>query len=99
MLSPNPRGPYTTANAVMIGAGPIQVINDTSAHTPASTGAEEFYALKAVTDVVIDAITGGDDVTGASNLEDSITILAGDVLLLRFTSITLTSGTAILYEA
>lgn len=81
-------------HTALLGATGGQIVADTDAHTP-GTGTSVFYALKALTDVVLDSVTLDD---GWSGSLAGVTILAGDVLLVRCTSVTLTSGTAVLYQ-
>lgn len=67
----------------------LEVISDTNAHTG------NFFALQALTDLVISAIT-------ASNVEGTITgitIPKGVIVYMKFTSITFTSGTGLAYKS
>lgn len=64
-------------------------ITDTNAHTPDTDYV--FYAIKAITETVINAITGEPDI-------DSATIPISDIIYGDWSSITLTSGTCIAYQ-
>lgn len=89
--------PVTTRK--LLGADGFDIISDTTLSSP-GVGAR-WYMLKALTDVVISAcnVTNGrknraDDVNALTGL----TIKAGDQVFGEFVSITLTSGTALLYR-
>lgn len=64
-------------------------VNDTNAATP-NTG-YEFFAIQAEADTVIASTTGNIDLAGAA-------ISAEGIRYGRWSSITLTSGTVILYQ-
>jgi len=70
------------------GYGGVTVA-DTTVTTPVA--GNTFIAIKALTDVVLDTVVGN-----IATL-DGLTILAGDVIPGSFSSVKLTSGTAILY--
>jgi hypothetical protein len=87
----------TTADPLPMGDGKVIgknggiIINDTDAHTGL-----DCYAIKAFGgDVVISSITLSADWTGSL---DGLTISDGDILLVAFTALTLTSGKVILYK-
>lgn len=65
-----------------------QYISNTAAHTG------DFYAIQFTADSVLNAWTG--NISGSVPTE---TFGKGDVIYGRFTSVTLTSGAAILYNA
>lgn len=71
-----------------------EVIDDTSAHTGT------FYALHVVTATAVSAMTfaAGYNVNSGKDWSDVGTIPAGTLLKGQFTSITLSSGTAIAYR-
>lgn len=80
----------STTASVLLGINGAVIVSNTSLQTG------PFYAIKAITDCVISSATL-EDVDGSLN---GVTIKAGDlVMLFRISSITLTSGTAILYKA
>lgn len=64
-------------------------IDDTDAHTP--TANYTFFAIQALEDIVINAVTGNIDVGGA-------TIPEGNMIYGAWSSITLTSGSCIAYQ-
>jgi len=75
-----------------MGAGGCKYINDTSAHTG------NFTSVQFTDDSVLAAITG--PLENSSALVSDATVFSqGQVIYLPFTSITLTSGAAILYKA
>lgn len=71
-----------------------EVIDDTNAHTGV------FYALQVVTATAVSAMTWADgyNVNTGKDWSDVGTIPAGTLLKGQFTSITLSSGTAIAYR-
>lgn len=71
-----------------------EIIDDTSAHTGT------FYALQVVTATAVSAMTfaSGYNVNSGKSWADVGTIPAGTLLRGQFTSITLSSGTAIAYR-
>jgi hypothetical protein len=75
-----------------MGANGCTYVNGTGANTG------DFVAVQFTEDSIVGAITGKmdniSDLTG-----DLITFSQGQVLYLRFTSLTLSSGSAILYKA
>jgi len=75
-----------------MGANGCVYVNGTSA----TTG--DFVAIQFTEDSVIGAITGQMD-NSADLVSDGITFSKNDCLYLPFTSITLSSGAAILYKA
>lgn len=75
-----------------MGANGSVYVNGTSA----TTG--DFVAIQFTEDSVIGAITGQMD-NSAQFIADSITFNKNDCIYLPFTSLTLTSGAAILYKA
>lgn len=75
-----------------MGAGGCKYINDTSAHTG------NFTAVQFTEASVVAAITGAME-NSADLIADATSFAAGQVLYLPLTSITLTSGAAILYKA
>ena len=75
-----------------MGAGGCKYINDTSAHTG------NFTAVQFTDDSVLAAITGPLENSSAL-ISDATVFSQGQVIYLPFTSITLTSGAAILYKA
>jgi len=75
-----------------MGANGCVYVNGTGANTG------DFIAVQFTEDSVIGAITG--QMENSSDLvSDLITFSQGQVLYLPFTSITLSSGSAILYKA
>jgi len=75
-----------------MGANGCVYINDTAAH------AGDFIAVQFTEPSVIGAITGVMD-NSADLIADATSFGAGQVIYVPFTSITLTSGAAILYKA
>jgi len=75
-----------------MGAGGCKYINDTLAHTG------NFTAVQFTEASVVGAITGAME-NSADFIADASSFSQGQVLYLPFTSITLTSGKAILYKA
>jgi hypothetical protein len=75
--------------AKLLGQNGGKIVNDTNPHSV------DCYAIHAITDVVISAMTLGAAFSGSMS---GITIKAGDTVMIAFTSITLTSGTAIVYN-
>lgn len=75
-----------------MGANGCVYVNGTSANTG------NFVAIQFTEDSVIGAITGQME-NSANLISDTITFNKGDCLYLPFSSITLTSGAAILYKA
>ena len=75
-----------------MGANGCVYINDTVAH------AGDFIAVQFTEPSVIDAITSVMD-NSAGLIADTTSFGAGQVIYVPFTSITLTSGAAILYKA
>jgi hypothetical protein len=75
-----------------MGAGGCKYINDTAAHTG------KFTAVQFTEDSVVAAITGAMENSSAL-ITDATSFAQGQVLYLPLTSITLTSGAAILYKA
>jgi hypothetical protein len=66
------------------------VISDTDTHTP-GTG-YEFFAIKALNDIVINSATGNiDDI-------DGITVYEKDVIFGNWTNLKLTSGSCLAYK-
>ncbi len=80
----------TSALAKMVGATGGIVIDDTSIVTG------DFFAIHAISDTVIDEVILDSALYTGSI--DGLTIKAGDTVLIRFTSITLTSGECIVYK-
>lgn len=74
-----------------MGAGGCKYINDASAHTG------NFTAIQFTEDSVVGAITGAMENSSAL-ISDATSFSQGQVLYLPFTSVTLTSGAAILYK-
>jgi hypothetical protein len=75
-----------------MGANGCTYVNGTGANTG------DFIAVQFTEDSVVGAITG--QMENSSDLvSDLITFSQGQVLYLPFTSITLSSGSAILYKA
>lgn len=74
----------------LLGLNGGVVISDTDAHSSL-----DCYAIQAVTDVVISAMTLG---AGWSGSMAGVTIKAGTTVMIAFTALTLTSGTAIIYN-
>jgi len=75
-----------------MGANGCTYVNGTGANTG------DFIAVQFTKDSVVGAITG--QMENSSDLvSDLITFSQGQVLYLPFTSITLSSGSAILYKA
>ena len=82
--------PSVPTSAVLLGANGALVVSDTEAHVGS------FYALRALTEVVIDEIVS-DALTGSL---DGITLGANVLFYLNnIQSVKLTSGTALLYYA
>ena len=75
-----------------MGANGCVYVNGTGANTG------DFIAVQFTEDSVIGAITGQMD-NSSDLVGDLITFSQGQVLYLPFTSITLSSGSAILYKA
>lgn len=75
-----------------MGAGGSKYINDTSAHTG------NFTSVQFTEDSVVAAITGPMENSSAL-ISDATVFSQGQVIYLGFTSITLSSGAAILYKA
>jgi hypothetical protein len=75
-----------------MGANGCTYVNGTGANTG------DFIAVQFTEDSVVGAITGQMD-NSSSLVGDLITFSQGQVLYLPFTSITLSSGSAILYKA
>jgi len=75
-----------------MGANGCTYVNGTGA----TTG--DFVAIQFTEDSVIGAITGQMD-NSADLVSDAITFSKNDCLYLPFTSVTLSSGAAILYKA
>ena len=69
------------------GGNGSKYISNTAAHTG------DFFAIQFTADSVINALSGNMDGTPTE------TFSKGDVIYGRFTSVTLTSGAAILYKA
>ena len=67
------------------------LINDTTA----TTG--NFGGLLVLEDAVINSITGDGTIANLSDMEDSSTLAAGLYIPMKFSAITLTSGTVIAY--
>lgn len=65
-------------------------IDDTSAHTPATSGLY-YVAIQVLTTAVVTLVG---DITGIT----AITIAAGTIIYGNYTSITLASGTVIAYQ-
>lgn len=82
----------STILSMQIGQAGVDNITDTSAHTP--TDADEWFAIHALEDTVISALTE----SNSSGSLAGVTILGGDVLFGTFTALTLTSGTARCYR-
>lgn len=74
-----------------MGAGGSKYVNDSSAHTG------DFTAIQFTEDSVLSAITGPLENSSAL-ISDGTTFSQGQVIYLPFTSVTLTSGAAILYK-
>ncbi len=74
-----------------MGAGGSKYVNDTSAHTG------DFNAIQFTEDSVLAAITGPLE-NSAALISDATSFGQGQVIYLPFTSVTLTSGAAILYK-
>jgi hypothetical protein len=72
-----------------LGVNGGSYITGTGATTP--TGGYTFFAIQAITDTVISAVTGNIDVSSAS-------ISAGIIVYGAWSSITLTSGSVIAYQ-
>lgn len=82
-------GQSNSASA-LLGSNGAVVVSDTNEHQG------PFYSISAITEVVIDEAELGQVVEGSIN---GITIPAGDsIVLYTIESVTLTSGTAILYK-
>ena len=75
-----------------MGASGCTYVNGTGANTG------DFIAVQFTEDSVVGAITGQMD-NSSDLVGDLITFSQGQVLYLPFTSITLSSGSAILYKA
>jgi hypothetical protein len=75
-----------------MGANGCTYVNGTGANTG------DFNAIQFTEDSVIGAITGLMD-NSADLISDGTTFGKGDVLYLPFTSVTLSSGAAILYKS
>ncbi len=75
-----------------MGANGCTYINDTSAHTG------KFTSVQFTEASVVGAITGPME-NSADFIADGTSFVQGQVIYLPFTSITLTSGAAILYKA
>jgi hypothetical protein len=75
-----------------MGANGCTYVNGTGANTG------DFIAVQFTEDSVVGAITGQMD-NSSDLVGDLITFSQGQVLYLPFTSITLSSGSAILYKA
>jgi len=75
-----------------MGANGCTYVNGTGANTG------DFIAVQFTEDSVVGAITGQMD-NSSDLISDLITFSQGQVLYLPFTSITLSSGSAILYKA
>lgn len=65
----------------------------TTGGTTSATG--KFGGIKAIEDTVIDSITGDGTIANLSDIEDSVTVSAGDYIPMRFSAITITSGACI----
>ncbi len=81
------------------GADGFDIIDDTTLSSP-GVGAR-WYLLKAITDVVIASCTVTNAQKNRSDDQNALagkTIKAGDQIFGEFVSITLTSGTALLYR-
>lgn len=76
--------------AKLLGQNGGTIITDTDPHTGLNC-----YAIQAITDVVISAMTLKPEFTGSMS---GVTIKAGTNIMIAFTSLTLTSGTAIVYN-
>ena len=74
-----------------MGAGGSKYVNDTAAHTG------NFTAIQFTEDSVLAAITGPLE-NSAALIADATVFGQGQVIYLPFTSVTLTSGAAILYK-
>lgn len=74
-----------------MGAGGSKYVNDTAAHTG------NFNAIQFTEDSVLAAITGPLENSSAL-ISDATVFGQGHVIYLPFTSVTLTSGAAILYK-
>lgn len=74
-----------------MGAGGSKYINNTAAHTG------NFTAIQFTEDSVLAAITGPLEDSSAL-ITDATSFGQGQVIYLPFTSVTLTSGAAILYK-
>jgi len=85
---------FTSGGQLADDGGVIISDGDTDAHTPAS-GYSEFYGIVALTEVVVSAATMHASWTGTLAGE---TIPAGAALPVRFTSITLTSGSLVCFQ-
>jgi len=75
-----------------MGANGCTYINDTNPHTG------KFSSVQFTEASVVGAITGAME-NSADFISDGTTFAAGSVIYVPFTSITLTSGKAILYKA
>ncbi len=78
------------SSAILLGSNGAIIVTDTTTNTGL------FYAVKAISDCVVNTATFEDSISGSL---DGLTIKAGDKLdLFRITSFKLTSGQAILYK-
>lgn len=57
-----------------------------------TTATGDFVGIKFINDTVIDSITAHSSFENFSDIEDTITVSAGDYLPVKFTAITITSG-------
>jgi len=81
----------TNSTGALLGVKGAVIVTDTNTYNG------PFYSLKAISQCVIDTIVSESIISGSLN---GLTILAGDTIMLyRMTSVKLTSGAAILYNA
>lgn len=92
---PSARHQVQSRHAALLGSNG-KFVTDAAGATP-DAPATEFYGLAAVTDVTITAITLAAGWSGAAAIQNK-TLIAGAVLMARFTAISYT-GTAALYQA
>lgn len=57
-----------------------------------------YGGIKVIEDTVINSGTWAADITDISDIEDNVTLSAGDYIPVRFTAIAITSGTIIIYK-
>lgn len=80
----------TSPSAVLLGSKGAIIVTDTTTNTG------HFFAVKAISDCVVDTSVFESGVSGSLN---GLTIKAGDTLMIfRITSFKLMSGQAILYK-